>query len=426
MSAWRLSIKQLRGTVLLIPPLILLVILFPLTLPGGLALALLAGGLLLQSLPLLALPEAGRSMRLAARGQWAQARFYNVLAQDKLRRQPWRGGLRVFRTRHEPASLALTLRADTGRLWLGLGQPRDAERALRTALRDLPNHGPCWHNLALALYAQGRLRQARTALERAVELGFVQPAPELLWKGALRWLPAGARPRLRNLAFRVGFYQSLGFHDLTLACLSFQDTPEACWPRVTSLLALGRTEQARRLALEAVGRDPGHSQGWLALGFLAAQEGAFREAVRLYRKALRCDPDNAPCWEELHLLLARTRGPRGLLDALAVLDEYEPGRQNAARALLLSGLGRWEDSLGRLLAQSSGPARTPAQWELAGHCRLRLGQVRSGLRFLRRFALAAEVSGLPMLQREERLREARRALAEHDPRPKLDSRRCAP
>lgn len=409
MTTRRALTGLLGGTVWGIPGLLLLALLSPspqltVLLIGLLLLA--AGG---QLLPYLLVPEAARSVRLAAQEKWAQANYFNILAQQKLQRSPWKGGWQVFRTAYQPATLLMALRSDSGRLLLGLGQHREAERVLRQALKSFAGDAPAWHNLALALYCQGKHRQARAALESAVELGFIPPAPEIL----LRWPLArlGRSTTLRHGDSRVSFYQNLGFHRIALACLSVSQQTDTCWRRTVSYLALERRECARRELLGELGRSATNPYAWLGLGFLAALESRRPEALAFYRKALQLDPTNVAAKEQLYLLLARTGDRRELLSALALLEEHEPDPQHLAlgKAYLCAGLGRWAPALRQVLIVGAG-LRSLSLLELVAYGNLKLGQQQAGCRLLHRFCSLLEVSGTPLLARADRLKQARETL----------------
>jgi tetratricopeptide (TPR) repeat protein len=400
---------QLGGTVWGIPVLLLFALLSPLPWMSILSATLLLITLAAQMLPLLTVPEAARSFRLASQEKWAQARYYNILAQHKLKKSPWKGGWRLFRGPYQPPTLAMTLRADQGRLLLGLGQHRQAELALRAALKEFPKDAATYHNLALALSLQGKYRQARIALEQAVSMGFIPPAQEILWRWPLARL--GRKAPLRNEESCVTFYQRLGFHRIALSCLSLSGNPSACWRRTISLLALGRLEQARREVMAELNRHPKSSHAWLAFGFLAAQQGRLEQAEASYRKAVALDRTNLAAKEQLYLLLARRSEPRRLLNAIAVLEEHEsePTHLAFGRAILLAGLDRWPEALKEISA--AGPAlRCLTLLELAAYGNLRLGHNRAGCRLLHRFCTLAEVSGVPMLARDQRLLAARETL----------------
>lgn len=408
----------LGGTIWGIPCLLILAVLAPSPIAVTVALTTLGLGLAAQALPYLTVPEATRSARLARQGKWAQASFFNVLAQHKLRRSPWKGGFRVFRTPFEAPTLALALQADSGRLLLGLGQYREAERVLRALLTALPGHAPSLHNLAVALHAQGRLALASATLGAAVERGYFQPAPEILAKTILRRLGFSASLSFREK--RVSFYQSLGFHTLALSCASLGDELDIAWRRTLSLLALERGKQARDEVLAELGRRPDNPFAWLAHGFLCAQQGQTRQAQGAYKRALRSNAISQRfsmdqlCKEHLYLLCSRAGDEKTLQHALALLEEHESDPQARAmgRALMLAALGQAKQALEQVAA--AGPlARTPSLLELAGHSLLELGQVESGCRLLRRFRIGALTSGLPMLDRQARLQRALNAIVHH-------------
>jgi hypothetical protein len=131
------------------------------------------------------------------------------------------------------------------------------------------------------------------------------------------------------------------------------------------------------------------------------------------------------CKEQLYLLKARTGDRRAVLDALAVLAEYElhPQHQALGKALLLSALGRRQEALEEVAAAGS-LARTSTFMELVAYAHLELGQRESGCRLLHRFWVTAEVSRLPMLDRDQRLNRAKETLRSYWRRPsRRDSRK---
>jgi tetratricopeptide (TPR) repeat protein len=358
------------------------------------AAGLLASAAVLHWLPLLTLPQARRSRRMSRLKRWPQAYFYAVLALDRLRHQPWRAGLPLGPSGAAPAK-RLELQAECGRLLLLLRRPGEAERTLRELLRELPHEdGLAQHRLARALHAQGKLRQARAALGRALRAGYRQ------------------RQALPELVDPAGFYQALGYHAEALRLLRSDRLPAACWRRVRSLLALGRRGDAEREVWRALGEDPSNSHAWLSHGFLLAQSGSYAEATRAYTKACRLNPANLPAREQLLLLETRLCGSPGQLrGALAVLQEQQgdPIVASFGKALIHAGLECWQTALQHAcLIQPCWPSLSLL--EVMAYANLGLGRIRLGCRLLYRFCLALEVSGMPALHREQRLRQARLAL----------------
>lgn len=422
----------LGGTIWVIPCVVIFALLVPSTVISGLALSALFCCLIAQLLPHVAVPEASRSIRLARQGKWAQANFYNILAQHKLRRSPWKAGFRAFRTPFETPNLLLALRADSGRLLLGLGQYREAERVLRGVLAEPTTGGACprWHalplyNLAVALHAQGGQVPASAALRRALNLGYIQPAPEILAKTLLRRV--GFPARLSFQETRVAFYQTLGFHEIALSCTLVGSDNDTIWRRTLSLLALGRQQRARDELLAELGQRPGNPFAWLAHGFLCARGGHNVEAVAAYNRALRANRANpspvlsALATEQLCLLRARSGDPKTILNALAVLQEYESDPQIRAlgKALLMGGLKRWKEALDETVA--AGLLARASLTELAGHALIEMGQPQAGCRLLRRFRVHALTSGLPMLDRDARLARAAGAVTRYLKRQSIQS-----
>ena len=414
----------LGGTIWAIPSVMLFALLVPSTVISAFTLGALLCGVIAQLLPHATVPEVARSARLARQGKWAQANFYNILAQHKLRRSPWKAGFRAFRTPFETPNLLLALRADSGRLLLGLGQYREAERVLRGVLTEPTTGGACprWHalplhNLAVALHAQGRQVPASAALRRALDLGYIQPAPEILAKTLLRRL--GIPARLSFQETRVAFYQSLGFHEIALNCTLVGSDSDTIWRRTLSLLALSRQQTASDEVLAELGQRPGNPFAWLAHGFLCAQGGRKAEAVAAYNRALNANRANpspvlsALATEQLCLLHTRSGDPKSMLNTLAVLQEYESDRQIMAlgKALLMGGLKRWKEALEETVA--AGPLARTLLTELAGHALIETGRPQAGCRLLRRFRVHTLTSGLPMLDREARLARATEAVTRY-------------
>ncbi len=349
-------------------------------------------------------------------GAWPQAYFYSARARARVIRI---NGLIDSRLgRWVLRFLDRASRAEAGRLLMEMGRWQEAENLLEQRVSEHSGDAVGHHDLARVYFQNGKLRQARKSLAQALALGYFHPNPLLLrlfsFLGLSHRLPGGIR---RAAKAQVPFYQALGFHSLALACLSVDSSPEGCWIRTLSLVAVGRVQQAQVSVLSTLGVSPSNPYAWIALGFLAAWKGKPREAERAFQAALRRQPENVLAKEQLYLLWAHARDTRGRRDALAYIEEHETDSAHLAlgRAILCASLGQWPAAL-KALQSASSVLEGLAILELSGHAQCQLGQARSGCRRLEEFQAQVETSRLPLLYRAQRLNAAKRRLTAHQPR----------
>ncbi|MCA6117162.1 tetratricopeptide repeat protein [Bradyrhizobium sp. WSM 1738] len=86
----------------------------------------------------------------------AQFRFNDLDAADEL--------FKIALKQPDPVK---ALRADYGRMLLIAKRPRDAEQVLEQAVKDAPDFGDAWTNLAVARYQNGNASAACAAVEEA-------------------------------------------------------------------------------------------------------------------------------------------------------------------------------------------------------------------------------------------------------------------
>jgi tetratricopeptide (TPR) repeat protein len=135
--------------------------------------------------------------------------------------------------------------------------------------------------------------------------------------------------------------------------------------RSRAFLALGRTEEARRHAADAVRLDPDEIRYRELLAQSLSAEGAHRDAAAEYGRLARKDPRQA-AWtvreaeERLGAAQARTGDPRGALAAAEAAERLLPGdpdaREAHADALWLAGDRADAFDRFRQLAGDAGPA----------------------------------------------------------------------
>jgi len=203
-------------------------------------------------------------------------------------------------------------RVFVGTLYLALGDPVRAERAVRSALRQDPEFGPAFALLARLLLGSGGLASARVLLgkvaakSRAFEASKISLAELLEAEGD----GGGARAVLRQaLARKAG---SAALHETLALLLARQRrikeslralekarqirnrSPDDAEHRYLVALAYdeaGRFVAARRIARALVRDDPDDAQSLNLLGYSLAERGLkLGEAVRLLERAHRLDP----------------------------------------------------------------------------------------------------------------------------------------
>ncbi len=167
---------------------------------------------------------------------------------------------------------------------------------------------------------------AALALHRAGDLAGAEAAYRSLLKRH------GAQPDAEHMLAVV--LHALGRSDEALPWFERAETARAgaaIWNNhAAALLALGRGDDALRLALRATQADPHHGGAWLNLGFAHETRGEIREAIAAFEHALAAPVSAVPA----RRALARCLLLRGdAAQALATLAEIAPGSDRAADLL---------------------------------------------------------------------------------------------
>ena len=229
--------------------------------------------------------------------------------------------------------------ADRGMALLADGRAHEARTALRSAIASGDDRPETWLNLALAEAGSGAADRALTLM---LELQKSQPA----WD----------EPRLRQ----AEILRSSGNHKA--AEQAYEYTLEVNPTRVEALLSLAVLKLQRQdglgaqpLLLRCCGIAPGHAQAWDALGLSllltgdhAAAEAAFAEAQRLGPGVLdyalhRVDAAVAAGTTEAELARLEYAGDANPLDPVTP----------TARGMLLERLGRRDDAICALRAATA-------------------------------------------------------------------------
>lgn len=147
-------------------------------------------------------------------------------------------------------------------------KPEEAEKIFRNLLKEAPTRASAHAGLGLAQYAQGDLKGARKALERAVEL---EPDDIL----ALNTLAVVHDLEGRHQAAQDYYRQIL--------VRKPEDTGAANNLGV-SLMLLGKFAEAEAALRQAVDIGPKHRSGWNNLGLALGRQEQYEEAIVAFRK----------------------------------------------------------------------------------------------------------------------------------------------
>ena len=219
-----------------------------------------------------AAPEYARAVALFQAGRMAEAE----------------GALRALVTRTPAAAEALQL---LGAVVSSQGRPGEGLEWFDRALALRAPTTALLHNRAQALFALGRLAEARTSIERAT---LMEPASHAAW----------------NLTANV-------------------------------LAAMGERGEAERAYRKALALKPAHAESHYNLGLLMQQAGRDEEALACYRKALQLRPDFAAAHNNLaNVLRARGRADEAMRHyaaALAIDPQLADALSNYGTALREAG-----------------------------------------------------------------------------------------
>lgn len=239
------------------------------------------------------------------------------------------------------------------------GNPTEAVRWYREALRVRPVYPEAQSNLGVALVALGDAKGAIRHLEEALtiwpgyangrnNLGTAQEAagdlPAALgqYREAVRLDPEHARAHnnLARLLARTGDVEGALQHHRDAIRLR-PGWAEAHRDLGTTLASAGRTPEAIEAYAEAERLQPGDATTLNGLGLALASSGRLDEARARFEEALRADPGLADAHNNLGTSLA-TRGDldgamRHFEEAVRLKPDYADARRNLGTAALSKG-----------------------------------------------------------------------------------------
>jgi predicted O-linked N-acetylglucosamine transferase (SPINDLY family) len=173
--------------------------------------------------------------------------------------------------------------------WLSLGEPAQAEAALRRALAADVRQPALYSNLGMALASLGRHEEAVEAYQGAITL---EP----------RY--ATARNNIGNSLKAIG--RKLEALESYRAAVETEPNYPDAWNNLGLLLAdLGRGEEAEEAYAQVLRQKPDHAAAHNNLGNLLNDRGDLTGATTLYEKALEIDPDYADAHYNLGNILKR-------------------------------------------------------------------------------------------------------------------------
>src|SRR6266850_1788589 len=209
-------------------------------------------------------------------------------------------------------------------MYVQAGRFKDAVPPMRSALKRDPNSAALWTQLAQLLVRADNIDEAVSAARRAVELAPDQVAPHMTLAELLRSqrkFPEAEAELERSITLSPSAEESY----LALARLQVE---QKAYDRARAVLLRLAEQQPRlaqaqfllgRLAIEteswdeaiarltaAVDLDPDHDGAWSALGAVYAEAlHKSEEAIEVYRRAVKANPDNPAFAEKLADLLIR-------------------------------------------------------------------------------------------------------------------------
>ena len=251
------------------------------------------------------LAYADRALELDAQDPWAQAARAESLVELGRAQEALPLLTRLNRSRPDDSFVTALL----GRAYYDLDQNARARRVLDEGLRRTPEEPEMLLMRAKVLMDEGETDAARSDLDRALA---ARPTPAAAVRRA--WLRAdqgdvgGAKADLAVASNLDGLdTDSLLYYALAAVLVdeaeqaveAFQHLKAAgaMEPWVQGIYAnglriLGRADEARTEAVEAITADPKTDTAWLTLGAIADDEGDAGAAMNFYRHAVEIEPES--------------------------------------------------------------------------------------------------------------------------------------
>lgn len=278
--------------------------------------------------------------------------------------------------------------------------------ALFAGCRLVGNRGPIPKEVAAC-------RQLSQRAASAIERGEWSTAESLLLQ-AIKTYPndPSARRYYAEVLWQRGAQQEALVHAEEALLLAGDDAAAAV--RLGEMnLSMGRRDEARRLAQEAIDIQPQFAAGWALRARVEQAEREVDAAVADFQRALQYDPNNRELLLETAELYRQLGRPKRVLSTLTALRETYQNGDEPVRLLVLEGealaaLGRHAEAVQSYwLAIQSGQPSAELLAQLA-ESQLRLGQLAEAERSTQQ-ALALDpqhASSRSLLARIEGIRTA--------------------
>jgi tetratricopeptide (TPR) repeat protein len=223
-----------------------------------------------------------------------------------------------------PAGLVASL-LNRGNHLMDRGELAEAIKAYRELTTLVPQFGPAYRNLALALEQDGKLAEALSACRRAVAL---QPNDLEAYLAMAKVLI-----RLERIDQAVSMYE--------LAALAAPGRSDVQANLAAALARQGRLEEAAAACERAIDLSPQNVGAYINLGVIRSRNGDQEGAVEAYRKAISIDPNSSKALTNLGVALSSLGKAEAAIEASGRAVELRPLdaelHYNHAMLLLLSG-----------------------------------------------------------------------------------------
>jgi len=211
------------------------------------------------------------------------------------------------------------------------GRSEEAIRAFQAILKQRPTFANAHVNLAYVLQETGRIGEAISVLERALENGI----------------------STRTMLGRLGAYlQEAGRLDESVSLLEavVEENPtyaEAFNYLAVSYARLSRTAEAVQTLEKLLQLDPSYASAYSNLGSAYLGAGRFQEAEQSLTRALELDPRLASAWNGLGVTLANTGREDEAVSAWKRSVELDPSQYDTLYNLgtLLTKMNRFQEAI---------------------------------------------------------------------------------
>lgn len=220
----------------------------------------------------------------------------------------------------------------SARVLVGLGRGAEAESRLRSAVKTFPEFGPALYSLALLLRDSGKPEESRQLLQQ-------------YGRHSNRW-PVREDPVLEEVHL-------------------LKSQPADYLRTGVRMAEAGQTQEAIRLHLEAIDRDPSLAQAHVNLIQLFASIGELEQAVEHYQKALEIQPDQYDAhfnYGVLQIQLGNFQEAAAAFSGVLEINPHHSGALNNLGTIRMNE-GRLEEAADRFrLALSNAPEHQGARF----------------------------------------------------------------